>query len=208
MNKKRFIQVFFMKEIFEGAEAKTFLCEFNGMKAVKKVRERKKYRQEILDKKIRTTRTRDEANLMHKAKLVGVRTPVIFEVEKEKGIIVMEFIKEKKMHEKINSMKEKDFMQVGRNIALLHFNSVVHGDLTTNNILFGKKPVFVDFGLGFNSGKTEDFAVDLLGFKKTFLSSFPEKARQWNWIEKGYNWKKKKEVFERIKGVEKRARYL
>jgi len=121
----------------------------------------------------------------------------------------MEFIKAKKVKDSINSMEKKDFNEIGKNIALLHSNSLVHGDLTTNNILIEKgKTFFIDFGLGFNSSKTEDFAVDLLGFKKTFLSSYPEKTMQWKQIEQGYNWKKKKEVLKRITEAEKRGRYL
>jgi Kae1-associated kinase Bud32 len=199
-----------MKElVFEGAEARTYLTEFNGTKAIEKERTKKKYREKELDEKIRRERTREEANLIHKAKLAGVRTPIIYKIDKKKNSIVMEFIKAQKIKEKINSLKEKDFTEIGKNIALLHSNSIVHGDLTTNNILFKKgKTYFIDFGLGFKSNKTEDFAVDLLGFKKTFLSSYPEKRKEWKLIEKGYKWKKRKEVIERIKKVEKRARYL
>ncbi|PIN98438.1 MAG: Kae1-associated kinase Bud32 [Candidatus Diapherotrites archaeon CG10_big_fil_rev_8_21_14_0_10_31_34] len=198
------------KLIFEGAEAKTFLTEFFGGKAIEKNRTPKKYRTKKLDDKIRKNRTRDEVNLLHKAKLAGIRTPVLFEVNKEKGIILMEFIKEKKMKEKINKMNKKDFELLGKEISLLHENQIVHGDLTTNNILFGeKKFYFIDFGLGFNSNKAEDFAVDLLGFKRTFLSGYPEKKKEWNWIEKGYQKSVKfKEVINRIKAVEKRGRYL
>lgn len=198
------------KLIFEGAEARTYLIERFGRKAIEKHRVAKKYRRKELDEKIRRERTRDEVNLLHKAKLAGVRTPVLFEVKKEKGIILMEYIKAKKIQEKVNKLNKKDFELLGKEISLLHSNQIVHGDLTTNNILFGKnKFYFIDFGLGFNSKKTEDFSVDLLGFKRTFLSSYPEKKKQWNWITKGYEkWIKGKEVIKRIIAVEKRGRYL
>ncbi len=198
------------KLIFEGAEAKTFLTEFAGKKAIEKVRAEKNYRRKELDEKIRKNRTRDEANLLHKAKTVGVRTPVIFGVDKKNSVILMEYIKGKKIGEKIDSLKKKNFQEIGKQISLLHLNSIVHGDLTTNNILIKKEKLFfVDFGLGFNSKKTEDFAVDLLGFKRTFLSSFPQKEKEWKQVEKGYCKKARgKEVLKRIKEVEKRGRYL
>jgi len=197
------------KLIFEGAEAKTYLTEFNGKKAVEKQRNRKKYREKKLDEKIRTNRTRDEINLIHKAKLAGIRTPVIYEIDRKNSVIVMEYISAKKLKEEIESMKQKDFRETGKQISLLHSNSIIHGDLTTNNILIKNgKICLIDFGLGFKSDKTEDFAVDLLGFKKTFLANYPEKTKEWNNIEKGYNWNKRKEVLKRMDKVEKRARYL
>ncbi len=197
------------KLIFEGAEARTFLIKKFGRKIIEKHRTNKKYRNKKLDEKIRKHRTRDEANLIHKAKLAGIRTPVLFEVQKEKGIILMEFIKAKKIKEQINELKKKDFLELGKQISLLHKNQIVHGDLTANNILFKEKLFFIDFGLGFNSKKIEDFAVDLLGFKRTFLSSHPEKKKEWKWIEKGYlKSKHGKTVIKRIQEVEKRGRYL
>ena len=46
---------------------------------------------------------------------------------------------------------------------------MIHGDLTTDNLILRKgMVVFVDFGLGFFSKKTEDRATDLLSLKKTF----------------------------------------
>jgi len=198
------------KLIFEGAEARTYLTEFLGRKAIEKHRVTKKYRNKELDEKIRKNRTRDEVNLLHKAKLAGIRTPVLFDVNKEKSIILMELIKAKKMKDAVNTMKKKDFELLGKQISLLHSNQIVHGDLTANNILFEKnKFYFIDFGLGFNSKKTEDFSVDLLGFKRTFLSSYPEKKTEWNWITKGYEKSVRgKEVIKRIELVEKRGRYL
>ncbi|MBU2476448.1 Kae1-associated serine/threonine protein kinase [Candidatus Micrarchaeota archaeon] len=198
------------KLVFEGAEARTYLTEFDGRQAIEKKRIPKKYRHKKLDDKIRNTRTRDEVNLLHKAKLAGIRTPVIYSVDKKNSVIVMEYLKAKKLKEQINSMKIKNFSQTGKEIALLHKAGIVHGDLTTNNILLEKEKLFfLDFGLGFNSNKIEDFAVDLLGFKKTFLSGNPEKRKEWKEIEKGYCfWEKRKEVIGRIKDIEKRARYL
>jgi len=198
-----------MKLLFEGAEARTYLTEFSGKKAIEKKRIPKKYRNKKLDEKIRKERTRDEINLLHKAKLAGVRTPIIYSVDRKNSVIVMECLKAKKLREQINSMKAKNFRETGKKIALLHKAGIVHGDLTTNNILLAKEKLFfLDFGLGFNSKKEEDFAVDLLGFKRTFLSDNPEKIKEWKEIEKGYKWEKGKAVLKRIQEVEKRGRYL
>lgn len=58
--------------------------------------------------------------------------------------------------------QEKICKQIGENIAKLHDVEIIHGDLTTSNmILQGSKVYFIDFGLGFISPKVEDKAVDL-----------------------------------------------
>ena len=69
----------------------------------------------------------------------------------------------------IISISEK----IGENVARLHDCGIIHGDLTTSNIILradkeNKEPqlVFIDFGLGKISNLVEDKGVDLLVFKK------------------------------------------
>lgn len=57
---------------------------------------------------------------------------------------------------------------MGRAVATLHDGGLVHGDLTTSNLLLRPVPggadevVVIDFGLAFNSALAEDRAVDLV----------------------------------------------
>ncbi len=64
--------------------------------------------------------------------------------------------------------------EIGESIARLHQCGIIHGDLTTSNlILSGDKIVFIDFGLSRISQLTEDKGVDLLVFKKALKGIQP-----------------------------------
>src|SRR3989344_2769348 len=54
--------------------------------------------------------------------------------------------------------------QIGESVAKLHDANIIHGDLTTSNMILNEKEnkvYFIDFGLGFISIRAEDKAVDL-----------------------------------------------
>jgi TP53 regulating kinase-like protein len=71
-----------------------------------------------------------------------------------------------------NGMSERDMTdigtQVGKHVAVMHDGGLIHGDLTTSNILvvvdeatLEKRVVMIDFGLAHNSIVPEDKGVDL-----------------------------------------------
>ena len=65
---------------------------------------------------------------------------------------------------------EKICREIGKRVADLHKNEIIHGDLTTSNIIFNDKIYFIDFGLSFFSKKLEDKAVDLHLLKQALES--------------------------------------
>ena len=78
----------------------------------------------------------------------------------------LKFIKGKKLSEHLDKLlnPEKICKQIGQSLAILHDNNIIHGDLTTSNLIYNQKQnkvYFIDFGLGFISSKIEDKAVDL-----------------------------------------------
>lgn len=196
------------KVIKRGAEAKILKVEFRGKKAVEKHRLSKGYRCKKLDKKIRLERTKNESNLLHKAKQAGIRTPLILAIDTEKKSIFMELIKGKKAKDVIKGNIEL-CRAIGKRIALLHSASIIHGDLTTDNILVEENnAAFIDFGLGFYSHKKEDRAVDLINLKKTLLAGDHSLKKEWKKIINAYNKQsKEKNIEKRIEEIEKRARY-
>ena len=113
----------------------------------------------------------------------------------------------------INEKKQKTiFHLVGESIAKLHDSNIIHGDLTTSNMILKNKEVyFIDFGLGFQSHKIEDKAVDLHLLKQALEAKhFKNHKNLYKEFEKGYkktNSNEAPKVFERIKAVEKRRRY-
>ena len=71
--------------------------------------------------------------------------------------------------------------RVGRVLARMHDEDVVHGDLTTSNMLLRRSGdgeaelslVLIDFGLSYISALPEDKGVDLYVLEKAFLSTHP-----------------------------------
>jgi TP53 regulating kinase-like protein len=63
---------------------------------------------------------------------------------------------------------------IGRSVGKLHQSGVVHGDLTTSNLIWrGGEVVLIDFGLGSVSRSEEDMAVDLYVLERAFVSTHP-----------------------------------
>src|SRR3990172_4322627 len=120
-----------------GAEASLYLAEWHGKNVVIKTRLPKKYRPEKLDKTIRTYRTVHEPQLINEAKKAGVSTPIIFLVDVENAVIVMEFIEGKQVKKLLGDLSTDErycvCVKIGELIAKLHRNGVIHGDLTTSN---------------------------------------------------------------------------
>lgn len=200
-----------MELICTGAEAVIFKTTFLGMQAVKKIRVEKKYREKKFDTNIRTKRTKQECVLMHKAKKALVRCPVIYKIDKKNCGITMEFLNGKKVRDLLS---KKNFgavcKKIGLEIGKLHSAGIIHGDLTTGNMILNNGEIaFVDFGLGFVSGKTEDRASDLLSLKKTFLSTHFSLKGGFEKILLGYkkNFSGSGTVIGKISEIEARTRY-
>lgn len=199
-----------MKLIRQGAEAKLFKTSWHGLSAVKKLRIKKSYRDEKLDSRVRLMRTKIEAVLLHKAKILGIRTPTIFAADLEKSELLVEYIdgiKAKECIRKNIALCKK----IAKDIATLHNAGVIHGDLTLDNIIvLNRRPVFIDFGLGFYSHKIEDKATDMLNLKKSILALKPELERECEAIMRYYSRyaHKGREILKRMQHIESRARYV
>lgn len=198
-----------MKLLQQGAEAKIFFKDGTVIKE----RIKKEYRHEVIDKFIRRKTTRSETKLLQKAsKLIPV-PDVISSCDKEM-IIKMEFIEGKKLRDIVEDMDKKErnklFERVGKKIAKLHNEHIIHGDLTTSNLILKDKVYFIDFGLGFISTKIEDKAVDLHLIKKALDSKhYKHSQESFKAILKGYKKQSKefKEIWKRFEKVCSRGRY-
>ena len=138
----------------KGAEASLFLADWHGRKVVVKVRIPKRYRPEALDKQIRSYRTVHEPQLMHEAKSAGVPTPLIYMVNVPEASITMEYVEGQQIKQLLNNVpqdKRRELcVAIGELIGKLHSQGLIHGDLTTSNMILSPegKIFFVDFGLG------------------------------------------------------------
>lgn len=175
---------------------------------VEKRRVEKAYRLKELDERIRRSRTSREARLLAKARAAGVDVPKVVNVSEWEYRLEMEYIGGKTLSEVFDQGRLEGVpSMVGDNIQRLHSNDIVHGDLTTSNMILHKNSVcFIDFGLGGISRKVEDKATDLLLLKKSINANHPSDHDEiWGGILGSY---KDDAVLRRLEEAEKRGRYL
>jgi len=125
--------------------------------------------------------------------------------------------KETIVMQKINGEKVRDLLdqkpelakEIGEKLAKLHDADIIHGDLTTSNMILDKEIVFIDFGLSFHSRKVEDKAVDIHLFRQALESKhFTVKEKAYKAFLEGYKKVEHyKEIMKRLEEVELRGRY-
>ncbi|MFA5176176.1 MAG: KEOPS complex kinase/ATPase Bud32 [Candidatus Nanoarchaeia archaeon] len=199
-----------MEIIGQGAEA--ILKHEDGV--LVKDRIVKKYRIKEIDDKIRKLRTRSETKLLEKASKI-IPIPKVLDSNDKTMQITMEFIDGKKLSEYLDGINDKEREKllkiIGNQTALLHNENIIHGDLTTSNmILKDEKIYFIDFGLGFFSIKNEDKAVDIHLFRQALESKhYTHFEKSYDNFLKGYKEKftNYNEIIKQLEKVEKRGRY-
>lgn len=165
-----------MKLIYRGAEADLFEGTWAGSRAVFKLRKPLPYRLEALDLAIRSQRTLREAEMLHESKLAGVKSPYLYYVSPVRALLVMELVEGDRLKSLLSSSPEADVrplsLEFGRSVALLHRAGIMHGDLTTSNVIANEEGVnLIDFGLAVHSTKVEDHAVDIRLIKETLAGA-------------------------------------
>lgn len=215
-----------MELIKQGAEAKIYLGNFDeyfganllpGEKIVVKHRIPKRYRIGEIDERLRKERTVREARVLHRAKAFGVNCPHVYEVNIKDMTIVMEFIAGNRLKEYLESVPMEERMElcreIGRQVARLHKAGIVHGDLTTSNmILRGGKVYLIDFGLADFDPTQEARGVDLHLLRRAMEST------HYRWFERGFEAvlegyaevlgeNARREIEEKLEEIESRGRY-
>jgi len=186
--------------ILRGAEAEVRIMED---RVIKKRRE-KRYRIRELDEVIRKKRTRMEARIISQARRAGVPTPVIYDVEDD--TIVMERIRGELLRNCINEGLSRS---VGENVAILHENRIIHGDLTPKNIIVsGSRLYFIDFGLAFFDERIEPMGMDLHVYFESLRADFDNHLELRLAFLEGYSrFRKYPQVVRRVEDIEERGRY-
>jgi len=205
--------------IKKGAEASLYLASWHGRKVIMKKRLPKKYRLSKLDEQIKTYRTIHEPQLIHEAKKAGVPSPTIFLVNVKDATIIMEFIEGRQVKQLLNEASKSErqilCLRIGELIGRLHRYGIIHGDLTTSNMILSSegKIFFVDFGLGEKSKELEARGVDLHLMKRALQSThfrFVEEC--FNAVIEGYSKvlgsETGKNVLDKIREIERRGRYI
>lgn len=189
-----------------GAEAVVYLEEEPGeQKVLVKERVRKAYRLKEIDEKIRKERNRTEARLISDARRAGVPTPIIYDIEDFR--LKMQYLDGAPIKYLIEpKLSEK----VGELIGKLHSAGIVHGDLTTSNILLaGGKLYLIDFGLAYFDKSLEARGVDVHVLFQTFESTHTGYKALIAAFSRGYSrtFTEAADVLKRVEEIKKRARY-
>ncbi|NLM30294.1 MAG: bifunctional N(6)-L-threonylcarbamoyladenine synthase/serine/threonine protein kinase [Methanomicrobiales archaeon] len=149
--------------VARGAEAVVEI----GAEDVVKRRVSKCYRNPALDRRLITERTRAEARLIATARRAGVPTPVIRDVTPD--TIVMERVAGDLLK---YVTTPTNVSLAGEAVGRLHGAGIVHGDLTTSNMIIrDRQCVLIDFGLASTSPEVEGRGVDLHVFFQTLEST-------------------------------------
>jgi len=179
----------------QGAEAKIYTGTFLGQKSIVKERFSKKYRHPQLDERLTKERLKGEIRSLMRCKMANIRTPTIYFVDMNNGLFVMEYLDSATTcREYIDSLLKNSTanfdetrskltnlsMKIGQILGQMHKNNVIHGDLTTSNMMVqketdngGYKICLIDFGLGFAEGSPEDKGVDLYVLERALISTHP-----------------------------------
>lgn len=170
-----------MKLIYRGAEADIYSGEWSSERAIYKFRKPLPYRHPELDAEIRAQRTFREAEIIEDARRLGVRVPHLFYVSRQESLIVMQEIAGPRLKTILSSGgkgSEAISTEFGAAVGRLHDGGVMHGDLTTSNVLVNASGInLIDFGLSAHSDRVEDHAVDLRLIKETLVGAHSEVAQ-------------------------------
>ncbi|KAG8567476.1 hypothetical protein GDO81_013646, partial [Engystomops pustulosus] len=150
----------------------------------------------------------------------GIVTPVVYFVDYASNCLYLEDIEGSiTVRDYIMTVQENDSslyslaQRIGQVLAHMHDEDVIHGDLTTSNMLLqlphqDLNLVLIDFGLSFISSVPEDKGVDLYVLEKAFLSTHPKTEDVFKTLLQSYTaaYKKSLPVIKKLDEVRLRGR--
>lgn len=226
--------------ITQGAEALLYKTTFltPDANAALKVRPSKPWRHPTLDKRLTRQRILAEARVLVKCRKEGVDVPAVLGMSWEEGWVALEWIEGKTVKEAIWQKGDSGedelrglLEQIGRCVGRLHAVGVVHGDLTTSNMILRPfvnststtgagaggegssgglegEIVLIDFGLATQAVQEEDRAVDLYVLERAFGSTHPKEEGMFGVVLEAYagSYKGAKTTLKRLEDVRMRGR--
>lgn len=182
----------------QGAEGKLYLTSYQGQRCLAKERFAKAYRHPDLDRQLTRERMRAETKAIQRCQAAGIAVPKILNMDLETRRIHMEYFEHgcTVKHYILNVLADHDDADkllatlgdsIGIVIGQMHRNHIIHGDLTTSNMLLNPtaacdgaatvkadtdyKLVMIDFGLSHYNTSPEDKGVDLYVLERALLST-------------------------------------
>ena len=199
-----------MIQIGHGAEA-ILMQEGN---VVIKERLSKGYRIPELDVALRKFRTRREAKVLQRLEGLDFPAPGLKDFCDKRMSITMDFVPGQKLKDVLDQGDDYQVLarKIGSQIGVLHRENIVHGDLTTSNMIkdsLSGQIKFIDFGLSCFSDKIEDKATDLFLMGRALESSHTTRYEElFEAVLEGYkeSYPHAEEVLKRFKQVDMRGR--
>jgi len=159
------------RTVSEGAEAVIRAVDWWGFPALLKARGAKKYRPKALDDRLRRERTRTEARLLVEARRLGVRTPIVYDVDIDRCQLVLEELPGPTLKAALQdaNLPPEALLAAARTfgeaLGRLHAGHIAHGDLTSSNVLLPEGPTgpvaFLDLSMGSRNAGLEELGIDL-----------------------------------------------
>ncbi|KZT57995.1 hypothetical protein CALCODRAFT_433348 [Calocera cornea HHB12733] len=169
----------------------------------------KSYRHPTLDAQITRTRVQMEARALVRCQRAGVRVPGVRLVDAAVGVLGVEWIEgasvrkvlgggaeaEDEDEDEEADVEELIMRLIGLEISKMHRADIIHGDLTTSNMMLRRLPspsqtseiVLIDFGLSSTSLLVEDKAVDLYVLERAFASTHPDSESLFGGVLEAYS---------------------
>ncbi|MBU0953530.1 MAG: Kae1-associated serine/threonine protein kinase [Nanoarchaeota archaeon] len=193
-----------------GAEAVLTEETYEGKPAIRKNRIKKAYRLPKLDQTIRGERTLAEERLLVRARRAGVRVPTVW--TRDKTSLILEKLPGTRVKELLETTTRQRAVAaaIGRAVGKLHRAGIIHGDLTTSNMIWDKDIAFIDFGLGKMSRSAESQATDLYVLKEALNAAHSAHAASlWEAIVHEYEkeYPDAARVLKQFAIIERRRRY-
>jgi TP53 regulating kinase-like protein len=203
------------KILYRGAEAEIRLSKYMGKTVIRKQRVKKAYRIQEIDRQLISFRTKEEAKLIAEARSHGVSVPLLYDVDLVKGAITMEYLDGNRVKDMLNRLDESErkriCLKIGESIARLHNHDIIHGDLTTSNMIFLHDRIhFIDFGLGCKNIELEAKGVDLHVLMEAFESTHSRYSHCFEYVLEGYTKHYRGDgaaVVKKIEEIVQRGRY-
>ena len=150
---------------------------------------------------------------MTEAREIGLAVPIIYDVDVEENRLVLEFIDGPTVKEVIQSrsIEPKAVCKLmGEVAAKLHSGDIVHGDLTTSNMICREDRIYlIDFSLGERSSSVEAKGVDLHLLKEALTSAHSQMPYLFENVAGSYRraYNGAEGVLLKVKDIESRGRY-
>ena len=142
-------------------------------------------------------------------------TPIIYDIDMVNAEITMEEVQGTAGQGRAGPRRPgrgRDALcrEIGRLIALLHRAGIVHGDLTTSNMIMSEGRMwFIDFSLGSRCAMAEEMGVDIHLLKEAFQSAHSTLLGKFPVILDSYrqHFDRAEEAIKKMKEIEGRGRY-